>query len=59
MMNEIVKIDFYYSIGSRYSYLAATQIDALQQATGCHVEWQPINSIRLLAPANMNGLIVN
>jgi 2-hydroxychromene-2-carboxylate isomerase len=42
-------VDFYYSIGSRYSYLAATQIDALQQATGCHVEWQPVNSVRLIS----------
>jgi 2-hydroxychromene-2-carboxylate isomerase len=44
-----VKIDFYYSIGSRYSYLAATQIDALQQETGCDVEWHPVNSVRLIA----------
>jgi 2-hydroxychromene-2-carboxylate isomerase len=42
-------VDFYYSIGSRYSYLAATQIDALQKATGCHVEWHPVNSIRLIS----------
>jgi 2-hydroxychromene-2-carboxylate isomerase len=49
MMNEIVNVDFYYSIGSRYSYLAATQIDRLKQATGCHVEWHPIDSFRLLA----------
>ena len=44
-----MKIDFYYSIGSRYSYLAATQIDALQQETGCDVEWHPVNSVRLIA----------
>jgi 2-hydroxychromene-2-carboxylate isomerase len=42
-------VDFYYSIGSRYSYLAATQIDALQRATGCHVEWHPVNSVRLIS----------
>jgi 2-hydroxychromene-2-carboxylate isomerase len=42
-------VDFYYSIGSRYSYLAATQIDALQRATGCHVEWHPLNSVRLIS----------
>jgi 2-hydroxychromene-2-carboxylate isomerase len=42
-------VDFYYSIGSRYSYLASTQIDALQQATGCHVEWHPVNSVRLIS----------
>lgn len=41
-------IDFYYSIGSRYSYLASTQIDALKQETGCDVEWHPINSVRLI-----------
>ena len=42
-------VNFYYSIGSRYSYLAATQIDTLQQATGCHVEWHPVNSVRLIS----------
>jgi 2-hydroxychromene-2-carboxylate isomerase len=42
-------VDFYYSIGSRYSYLAATQLDTLQQATGCQVEWHPINSVRLIS----------
>jgi 2-hydroxychromene-2-carboxylate isomerase len=49
-----VKIDFYYSIGSRYSYLAATQIDALQQETGCAVEWHPVNSVRLIAQGERN-----
>jgi 2-hydroxychromene-2-carboxylate isomerase len=48
-MNETTNIDFYYSIGSRYSYLAATQIDRLKQETGCHVEWHPINSVRLIS----------
>jgi 2-hydroxychromene-2-carboxylate isomerase len=48
-MSEITSIDFYYSIGSRYSYLAATQIDRLKQETGCHVEWHPINSVRLIS----------
>jgi 2-hydroxychromene-2-carboxylate isomerase len=47
-------VDFYYSIGSRYSYLAATQIDALQQATGCHVEWHPVNSVRLISQLESN-----
>jgi 2-hydroxychromene-2-carboxylate isomerase len=42
-------VDFYYSIGSRYSYLAATQIAALQSATNCHVEWYPIDSKQLIA----------
>jgi 2-hydroxychromene-2-carboxylate isomerase len=48
-MNETTNIAFYYSIGSRYSYLAATQIDRLKQETGCQVEWHPINSVRLIS----------
>ena len=48
-MTAIAKIDFYYSIGSRYSYLASTQIDALQQETGCQIDWHPINSVRLIS----------
>jgi 2-hydroxychromene-2-carboxylate isomerase len=42
-------VDFYYSIGSRYSYLAATQIATLTSTTGCHVEWWPIDSKQLIA----------
>lgn len=37
-------VDFYYSIGSRYSYLASTQIAALEKETGCRVAWYPVNS---------------
>lgn len=48
-MNLTKNVDFYYSIGSRYSYLAATQIDRLKQETGCHIEWHPINSVRLIS----------
>ena len=47
-MRAAANIDFYYSIGSRYSYLASTQIDTLKQETGCDVEWHPINSMRLI-----------
>ena len=48
-MKVTEKVDFYYSIGSRYSYLASTQIAALEKETGCCVEWHPINSVRLIA----------
>jgi 2-hydroxychromene-2-carboxylate isomerase len=41
-------VEFYYAIGSRYSYLAATQIPALKRDTGCEVRWQPINSRALM-----------
>ena len=36
-------VDFYYSIGSRYSYLASTQIPALERDTGCRVAWHPVD----------------
>jgi 2-hydroxychromene-2-carboxylate isomerase len=47
-------VNFYYSIGSRYSYLATTQIDALTQTTGCHIEWHPVNSVRLISQLKTN-----
>src|SRR5215468_8074527 len=47
-------VDFYYSIGSRYSYLAATQIDILERDTGCRVEWHPLNSITLMSLRDRN-----
>ena len=43
----MTQVDFYYSLGSRYSYLAATQIDALEEETGCRVVWQPLNGVTL------------
>ncbi len=39
-----MEIDFYYGIGSRYSYLASTQLDALVRDTGCHLVWKPLYS---------------
>lgn len=50
----IENIDFYYSIGSRYSYLAATQIDTLKKETGCHIAWHPVNSVKLIAQRESN-----
>lgn len=47
-------VDFYYSIGSRYSYLAATQIATLKRSTGCNVEWHPIDSKQLIAKRETN-----
>jgi 2-hydroxychromene-2-carboxylate isomerase len=48
-MTAIANIDFYYSIGSRYSYLASTQVESLQRETGFQIEWHPVNSIRLIS----------
>ena len=41
------KVCFYYSAGSRYSYLASTQLDALERRTGCEVIWHPLYSVDL------------
>ncbi|MGK7917000.1 MAG: 2-hydroxychromene-2-carboxylate isomerase [Prochloraceae cyanobacterium] len=47
-------IDFYYSIGSRYSYLASTQIDTLKQEFDCQVIWHPVNSVKLIAQRGLS-----
>jgi 2-hydroxychromene-2-carboxylate isomerase len=41
-------IDFYYAIGSRYSYLAASQVDSLEKEADCRVLWHPLNSRALI-----------
>ena len=46
-MQEREKVRFYFSVGSRYSYLASTQMDALERETGCEVEWRPLYSVDL------------
>ena len=41
-------VDFYYGLGSRYSYLASTQLDRIAAATGCRFEWHPLKSGALM-----------
>ncbi len=41
-------VEFFFGIGSRYSYLASTQIDSLERETGCSVRWRPLYSVDLL-----------
>ena len=38
-----VRVDFFFSPASRYSYLAATQIASLERETGCSVVWRPVH----------------
>lgn len=45
----MAEVRFYYSIGSRYSYLAASQLQELVEETGCSIDWLPLNSMRLLS----------
>jgi 2-hydroxychromene-2-carboxylate isomerase len=44
-----IEIDFYYGIGSRYSYLASTQLDGIARSYACRFRWLPLFSGRLIA----------
>jgi len=37
------RVEFFFSPGSRYCYLAASQIPALEAETGCQVDWRPVD----------------
>ncbi len=45
-------VPFYFGVGSRYSYLAATQLEAMEARTGWTFEWLPLNSADLIRRAN-------
>ena len=42
-------VDFIYGLGSRYSYLASTQVGRIARETGARFRWQPISTHALLA----------
>lgn len=42
-----IQVDFFFSPASRYSYLAATQIAALERDTGCKVNWRPVHGLEI------------
>lgn len=41
-------VDFYLGLGSRYSYLAASQVDRFEAQYGCRFAWKPIASGALI-----------
>lgn len=43
------RVEFVFGLGSRYSYLASTQLDRVAAATGCRFEWIPVSSVALMA----------
>jgi 2-hydroxychromene-2-carboxylate isomerase len=43
-----VAIDFYLGLGSRYSYLAASQLERIEATYGCRFVWKPIASGALM-----------
>lgn len=44
----MVAVDFYLGLGSRYSYLAASQLDRIEARHGCRFVWKPIASGALI-----------
>jgi 2-hydroxychromene-2-carboxylate isomerase len=44
-----LEVEFFYGVASRYSYLASTQLPAIERATGCRFRWRPLFSGDLLA----------
>ena len=48
------EIDFYFSIDSRYSYLASTQLPALERDFGLRINWRPLALLALLEARGKN-----
>ncbi len=48
------KVPFYFGLGSRYSYLASTQLEQIEISTDCEFDWLPLQSGELVRRAN-NG----
>jgi len=49
-------VTFYFGLGSRYSYLAATQIPAIQSKIGERFEWRPLMSTCLTASTGTSAM---
>ncbi|MGH6913513.1 MAG: 2-hydroxychromene-2-carboxylate isomerase [Geminicoccales bacterium] len=54
MTTAAQSVDFFYGIGSRYSYLASTQLDRLAAETGCRIRWRPLSSGDLFAARGLD-----
>ena len=48
-MPEATTVEFFFSPGSRYCYLAASQVPSIEAETGCNVIWRPLNGVDLRA----------
>ena len=51
---SVLAVDFYFGVGSRYSYLAATQLRSLEAETGARFNWLAVDSTRLIATRGDN-----
>jgi 2-hydroxychromene-2-carboxylate isomerase len=45
-------VEFVFGLGSRYSYLASTQLGRIRQKTACELLWTPVSSVELM---NLRG----
>ncbi len=50
-----MKVTAYLGLGSRYSYLASTQLPEITKRTAVAFDWVPINSIKLIRLARPDG----
>lgn len=51
-----MRVDFYFGPGSRYAYLASTQLDAVAARTGARFRWRPLFSADLMRAAGLPTL---
>lgn len=49
-----MQVDFIYGLGSRYSYLAATQLARIERESGARFRWRPIHSAMLFEQRKRN-----
>lgn len=67
MSDDDTTIEFFFDVGSPYSYLASTQLDEMEKQTGASIEWRPFllggvfeatgNSAPALVPAKAQYMI--
>ncbi|MDJ0640780.1 MAG: hypothetical protein QNJ20_18330, partial [Paracoccaceae bacterium] len=50
-----MQVKAYLGLGSRYSYLASTQLARLAHDTGAKISWVPVNSAALIRRARTDG----
>lgn len=59
LAKDPIAIDFYLGLGSRYAYLAATQIARIEVAYGCVFHWKPLASGMLMDRRGANPFKVD
>lgn len=42
-----MRLEYYFSPGSRYSYLSLTQLPRIERSTGVEFDWRPVNGKRI------------